>query len=85
MDTIECGMVSFLSFFSLFFSVWFGQHVLEDVMGEEMTDNDLDHMTTYYKVWKQLLLLIMATGYFSREQFGFCENKQQRKRNRQTT
>lgn len=50
-----------------------------------MTDNDLDHMTTYYKVWKQLLLLIMATGYFSREQFGFCANKQQRKRNRQTT
>lgn len=55
------------------------------MMGEEMTDNDLDHMTAYSKVWNQLLLLIMARGYFSREQFEFCANKQQRKGNRQTT
>lgn len=45
--------IPFLSFFlvfSFFFLVWFEEHFLEDVMGEEMTDNDLDHMTSYYKV-----------------------------------
>lgn len=42
------GFIS--SFLFFFFPVWFGEHFLEDVMGEEMTDNDLDHMTAYYKV-----------------------------------
>lgn len=48
MDTIKCGKVSFLPF--IFFSSLVGEHFLEDVMGEEMTDNDLDHMTACYKV-----------------------------------
>lgn len=64
MDTIELGNLSLLSFFLFSPLVWFGQHFLEDVMGEEMTDNDLEHMTTYYEVWKQPLLLF-------REQFEF--------------